>query len=137
MNVNAPSRRASVGIEEQIAEEALRHALVDWCSPGSWRGIARGLAWRLVSAGDGDPRAIELLSTSAEEILAALIDDALWTLEQTVRRSLEEYRRELPGDLEGALAAARLDAREESVGLILAACERVLDELAQRTRRAA
>jgi hypothetical protein len=137
VNVNAPMRRTSVGIEEQIAEDALRSALLDWCSPGSWRGIARSLAWRLIANGDRDPRTIELLSGCAEEILAGSIDDALWTVQQTVRTSLEEYARERPGDAQGALAAARLDAREESVGLIVAACERVLDLLQRPGRRAA
>lgn len=131
------ARGTAPGIDEQLAEEALRSALSQLCQPGSWRGVARGLAWRVVSAGEADPRRIESLSALAETLLATEIDEALWSLEQTVRRSLEDYSGARPGDPGGALAAARLDAREESFVLLGAACERVAAALRAPSVRAA
>jgi len=120
-----------------IAEQALREALVDLAHPGSWQGVARSLAWRLVATGERDPRTIERLSATAETLLAELIDDALWTVEQTATASVEAYLAERPGAVEAALAAARLDAEEESVRLLVAACERVLERMRAAYRAAA
>lgn len=131
------ARATAPGIDEQLAEEALRCALSEICRPGSWRGVARGLAWGVVSVGEADPRRIEPLSALAESLFAAEIDEALWSLEQTVRRSLDDYARARPGDPGGAIAAARLDAREESFVLLRAACERVAAALRAPNARAA
>lgn len=122
---------------EELAESALRQALVDLCHPGSWQGMARGLTWRLVSSGELDPRAVESLSLQAEAYLGTFIDEALWRLEQRVRETYEEYLLARPGDDLGALKAAKLDAAEESMSLVFAACEQVLDALRPLCRRAA
>jgi hypothetical protein len=135
--VDRDARATAAGVDEQLAEQALRAALSELCQPGSWRGVARSLAWRVVSAGEADPRRIEPLSELAESLLAAEIDEALWALEQTVRHSLEDYGRARPGDPGGALAAARLDAHEESFVLVRAACERVVATLRAPNARAA
>jgi len=66
--------RMPAGISEEIAEEALSRALQDQCLGASWRGLARGLAWRVVSAGDRNPHSIERLANAAEGKLVALID---------------------------------------------------------------
>jgi len=122
---------------EQIAADALRRAILDLSSPGSWRGIARGLAWRLVSTGERDPRSIEVVADNAERALGSFIEDALWTLEQTVLDSFQGFLELRPGDEPGALAAARLDAEEESVPLVVAACERALHSIRGTSDRAA
>jgi hypothetical protein len=125
------------GISEEIAEEALRSAVQDRCLGGSWRGLARGLAWRVVSAGERNPHSIGTLADAAEAIFASLIDEALWAVEQVVVQAWREFLEARPADREGALAAARLDADEESVRLVDSACERVLEALLARSRRAA
>ena len=135
--MNASLAQMPSRIEERIAEEALRAALLDLSWPGSWRGVVRGLAWRLVSSEGRDPHAIAPMADAAEAMLGSLIDDTLWAVEQTVRRTLAEYRRVRPEDRGGALAAARLDAREESAALLVSACERVLDTLRSANQRAA
>lgn len=124
------------GVGEQIAEEMLREALCDLCRGGSWRGVARGLAWRVVVDGTGDRRSIEMLTETAEEIFGSMIDDALWHVEQTALRTWDEFLELRPGDQEGALVAARLDASEESVRLLEVTCERVAKAL-RGGRRAA
>ena len=135
--MSVPAQRLRARTTDEIADEALRNAVVDLSRPGSWRGIARGLAWRLVSTGERDPRTIERLADQAEAILASLIEDALWTLEQRALRTFNEYLEARPGDQEAALAAARLDANEESLPLVLSACEIVLDTLRGTSKRAA
>jgi len=122
---------------EQIAADALRRTIVELSSPGSWQGIARGLAWRLVSAGERDPRSIELVAENAEKALGSFIEDALWTLEQTVIHSYHGFLELRPGDRAGALAAARLEAEEESVPLVASACERALQAIRGTSDRAA
>jgi hypothetical protein len=124
-------------ISETIAEEALRAALQDRCRGGSWRGLARGLAWRVVSAGERNPHSIEMLAGAAEAMLASLIDDALWLVERAAVQGWHEFMEARPGDEDGALAAARLDAREESVRLVGSACDRILERLLAQTQRAA
>jgi hypothetical protein len=124
-------------ISEEISQEALRGALQDRCLGASWRALARGLAWRVVSAGERNPHSIEPLAEAAEAMLASLIDEALWSVEKTVLQAWEEFLDARPGDREGAVAAARLDASEESARLVDAACERVLESLLTRSHRAA
>jgi hypothetical protein len=135
--VGSPAPAMSATPCEQIAEDALRGAIIALASPGSWQGIARGLAWRLVATGERDPRSIELVADNAEKALGALIEDALWELEQSVLRSYRDALEKRPWDQLGALAAARLDAEEESIALVLAACERAFDSIRGTTTRAA
>jgi len=125
------------GLGEEIAAEALERALQALCRGGSWRGVARGLAWSVVTAGDRSAASIEALADTAEALLASLIDDALWSVEQAAVRAWQELLEARPGDTEGALAAARLDAAEESARLLEAASGRVVEALLARTRRAA
>jgi hypothetical protein len=122
---------------EEIAEHALGEALARVCHPGSWQGMARGLAWRVVSSGARDPRSVEPLSELAEAHLGSFIDDALWRLERRVHDSYGEYLELRPGDHGGALKAARLDAAEEALLLVFAACERVVELLRPLGQRAA
>jgi hypothetical protein len=129
--------RMPAGISEEVAEEALGRALQDQCLGASWRGLARGLAWRVVSGGDRNPHSIEMLANAAEEILVSLIDEALWAVEQVVLQAWQESFELSPGDEEGALTAVRLRAFEESVRLVDSACERVLETLLAVSRRAA
>jgi hypothetical protein len=127
----------STRLEETLAQEALGEALHCRCLGGSWRGLVRGLAWRVVSAGDRNSRTIEALAEAGEQLFAALIDDALWEVERVAAGSYSDFLEARPGDEEGAVAAARLDAREESAHRIDAACERVLEALLTTSRRAA
>jgi len=120
-----------------LAQDALGEALHCRCLGGSWRGLVRGLAWRVVSAGDRNPRAIEALAEAGEKLFASRIDDALWEVERVAAGSYRDFLEARPGDEEGAGAAARLDAREESADRIDAACERVVEALLTATRRAA
>ena len=129
--------RVPAAIGETIAEEALRSALQDRCRGGSWRGLARSLAWRVVSAGERNPHSIEMLAEAAEAMLASLIDDALWSVEQAAIQGWREYIEARPDDGDGALTAAQLDAHEESVRLVRSACERILERLLAQTQRAA
>ena len=122
---------------EEIAEAALDQALQERCRGGSWRGLARGLAWRLVADGERSPQSIDLLAETAEAILAALIDDGLWSVEQVVLRSWSEFLEACPGDEAGALQASRLDASEESAQVVASACEHVLAALLASSKRAA
>ena len=122
---------------EQIAEEALGDALRRLCRGGSWRGIARELAWRAVVGGSRDPRTVEYLSESAETMLASLIDEALWEVERSAICAWEEHLEEHPGDMDGARAVARLDSGEEAAKLLASAYDQVLDALLARSRRAA
>jgi|SRR6266853_1942687 len=129
--------RIPAGIGEEIAEEALRCALEDRCLGGSWRGLARGLAWRVVSAGERNSHSVEMLANTAEAILVSLIDEALWDVERVAVRAWQQSFEARPGDKAGALTAARLHADEESVRLVDSACERVLETLLAVSRRAA
>jgi hypothetical protein len=95
------------------------------------------LAWRVVSGGERSPHSIEMLAEAAEAMFGSLIDDALWSVEKAVMQAWQEFLEVRPEDEEGALAAARLDASEESARLVDAACERVLESLLARTSRAA
>ena len=122
---------------ERIAEEALRRALSELCGASSWRGVARGVAWEIVSAGGRRYHSLDLLAETAEAMLASRIDDALWAVERTVLESWAEFLEAQPGEEGPALAAARLDAREESILQVRSARERVLDELLERSTRAA
>ena len=125
------------GISEQIAEEALRCALGNRCRGGSWRGLARGLAWHVVIADKRNPKSIELMADAAEAVFGTMIDDALWAVERVVIESWHEFLELRPGDVTGALTAMRLDASEESARLLDSVCERVLDALRASSRRAA
>jgi hypothetical protein len=129
--------RIPAGISEEVAAEALSRALQDQCLGASWRGLARGLAWRVVSGGDRNPHSIDLLANTAEAMLVALIDEALWAVEQVVVQVWQESFDASPGDEEAALAAVRLRAFEESVRLVDSACERVLETLLAVSRRRA
>ena len=124
-------------LEETLAQEALGEALHCRFLGGSWRGLVRGLAWRVVSAGGRNPRAIDALAEAGEKLFASLIDDALWEVERVAAGSYRDFLEARPGDEEGAVAAARLDAREESAHRIDSACERVVEVLLTATRRAA
>ena len=121
---------------EKIAEEALGNSLSALCR-GSWEGVARGVAWQVASAYTRDLRSIETLAEAAEEIFTALIDEALWTVERTVAQTWDEFLELRPGDAEGALAAARLDAAEESAQLVESARDQVFEALVASIRDAA
>lgn len=124
-------------MSEQIAEEALRGALRELCRGGSWEGVVRGVAWKVASTDPRDPRSIEMLAETAEAIFASLIDEALWAVERVVVEAWDEFLELRPGDEEGALAAARLDASEESIQLVEAGRARVLEALFAGLRHAA
>lgn len=121
---------------EKIAEEALGNSLLALCR-GSWKGVARGVAWQVASTYARDLRSIETLAEAAEEIFTALIDEALRTVERTVAQTWDEFLELRPGDAEGALAAARLDAAEESAQLVEAARDQVFEALVASIRDAA
>jgi hypothetical protein len=125
------------GLSDKISEEALRSALETRCLGGSWRGLARSLAWRVLSAGAPSSRSIEALAETAETMLATEIDEALWVVERVAAQAWQEFLAAHPEDEEGALVAARLDATEESVRLVGSACDRVLEGLLSGSRRAA
>jgi hypothetical protein len=122
---------------ESIAEEALAGALRRLCRGGSWQGIARELAWRAVTGGHRDPRSVEFLAETAEAMLAPLVDQALWEVEQRALTTRDEYLDLRPGDEAGALVAAKLDAAEEAERLVDEIYDRVLDSLLSLSRRAA
>ncbi|MGZ4314725.1 MAG: hypothetical protein ACXVRS_02710 [Gaiellaceae bacterium] len=124
-------------MSETIAEEALRSALLEQCQGGSWEGVVRGVAWQAFSGGAPRHRSIAMLADEAATIFASLIDEALWILERVVAQTWEEFVELRPGDCQGALAAAQLDAREESVRLVESARERVLGTLQGDVRDAA
>ena len=94
------TRRVTV---EQVAEEALHVALRGLCGPSSWRGVARGVAWEIVSTGRRSRHSLELLADTAEAMFAALIDEALWTVERTVLETWDEFLVAHPGDERGGL----------------------------------
>jgi hypothetical protein len=130
------------GMSESIAEEALRGALLEQCHGGSWEGVVRGVAWvafsRQASSHSAPrPRSIEMLADEAETLFASLIDEALWILERVAVQGWHELLEVRPGDSEGALAAAQLDAREESARLVESARTRVLEALLADARHAA
>ena len=125
------------GQSEQIAEEALAEAIRRRCRGASWQGLARELAWRAVTGGHRDARLVEPLAESAEAMMATLVDQALWTVEQCALESWDEFVREQGRGAEAALATARLDAGEEATRLVDAAYDRVLDALLATSRRAA
>lgn len=125
------------GMSQKVAEEALRGALRDLCRGGSWEGVVRGVAWQASLSDGRDPRSIEMLADAAEAIFADLIDQALWAIERVVADAWDEFLELRPGDEQGALAATRLDAREESIRLIESAGERVLEALRSGIKNAA
>jgi hypothetical protein len=125
------------GAREQIAEEALTAAIRHRCRGSSWQGLARELAWRAVTGGARDARSVERFAERAEAMLGSSIDQALWQVECCAAAGFEEFIWEHRGDEAGALAAARLDAREEAGRLLEAACSAALDTLLATTRRAA
>jgi hypothetical protein len=135
LDVSPATSRRDAGAE--IAEEALAGAFRRLCRGGSWQGVARELAWRAVIGGRRDPRRVEALSDCAEAMMAPLIDEALWQVEQSALRSGREYLEQRPGDRAGALAAARLDASEEAERLVAEAYASVLEGLLGQSRRAA
>jgi len=122
---------------ERIAEEALRRALSDLAGASSFRGVARGVAWEIVAAGGRRSYSLDLLAETAEAMLASRIDDALWAVERTVLSSWEEFLEARPGDEGAALVAASLDAGEESLHQVRTARQQVLEELLERSTRAA
>ena len=125
------------GSIEHIAEEALAGSVRRLCRGGTWQALARELAWRAVTGGLRDARMVEGFAEAAEAMLAAAIDDALWLVERAAIRSRDEVLAERPGDVDAAVAAARLDAEEEAETLVAAAYDRVLDTLLAGSRRAA
>ena len=124
------------GASEATAEEALRAALLERCDGGSWEGFARGVAWEAF-AGGARSRTIDALADAAAAMLEAQVDEALWTVERVAVEAWYEFLELRPGDLDGALAAARLDAAEESARLVAAARARVLETLRADVRPAA
>ena len=130
--VNMPT-----GMSETIAEDALRSAMLEQCRGGCWEGVVRGVAWQAFSGGAPGPRSIEVLADEAATMFASLIDEALWVLERVAVQTWREFLEVRPGDSEGALAAAQLDAGEESVKLVESARERVLETLQADVRHAA
>src|SRR3954454_14853665 len=98
------------GSSESLAEEALGQAIRRRCRGASWQGLARELAWRAVTGGQRDARLVEPLAASAEAMMAAEVDQALWAVERIVLESL--------GEDGGDRQAARLDAGEEAARLV-------------------
>jgi hypothetical protein len=125
------------GSTERIAEEALGAAVQRLCRGGTWQALARELAWRAVTGGHRDARMVEGLAATAEAMLASAIDDALWQVERAAIEGRDGVLSRRPGDVDAALAAARLDAEEEAENLVAAAYDRVLDTLLAGSRRAA
>jgi hypothetical protein len=95
------------------------------------------VAWNVASTDPRDPRSIEMLAEVAEAIFASLIDEALWAVERVVVEAWDEFLGLRPGDEEGALAAVRLDASEESMQLVESACGQVREALVAGLRHAA
>lgn len=126
-----------LGMSDKIAEEALRRAMRELCRGHSWEGVVRGVAWQVASTDARDPRSIEMLAEAAEAIYASLIDEALWAIERIVVQAWDEFLELRPGDEGGALAAARLDACEESIQIAASIGERVLEALLAGVRHAA
>jgi len=125
------------GASEEIASEAVAEAVRRTCRGGTWQALAREIAWRAITGGYRDPRSVDALAESAEAMLAASIDQALWTVEKSALDAWDEFVGEHGGDEQGGLAAARLDAREEADRLVAAAYARALDALLATSRRAA
>jgi hypothetical protein len=122
-------------LEEAVAQDALREALQSKCFGSSWRGLVRGLVWRL--SGEGALGVVDGLAEAGEKLFAMLIDDALWEVELVAAAGYRDFLEARPGDREGALAAARLDAREESALRVEAVCQRVVETLLTAARPAA
>jgi hypothetical protein len=121
--------RASTSVHwsiTQIAEQAVATSVRRLCRGGTVQGLARELGWKAVILGSRDLRRLESLSSVAEARLVASVDDTVWSAEQTALRSRQEYLEAHPGDREGALTAATLDANEEAVRLMEAAYKNVL-----------
>ena len=138
--MDLPASTAVQGLSAQIAEQAVADAVRRLCRGGSWLGLARELGWRAVTVGGRDPGSLEVLCTVAEARLGSMIDEAVWGAEQAAVRGWHEFLQACPGNEEGAVAAATLDANEEALRLVAAAYARVLDSLvvvdgAQRDRR--
>jgi hypothetical protein len=125
------------GSTERIAEDALAGAVRRLCRGGTWQALARELAWRAVTGGHRDARMVEPLAETAEAMLAAAVDDALWQVERSAIHTRDEVLAERPGDLATALTAARVDAEDDAQRLVAAAYDRVLDTLLAGSRRAA
>jgi hypothetical protein len=70
-------------------------------------------------------------------MLASAIDEALWQVERAAIDGRDGVLAERPGDVDGALAAARLDAEEEAESCVAGACDHVLDSLLAGSQRAA
>jgi len=124
------------GSSERIAEGALRRVLLERCEGGSWEGFARGVAWEAF-AGGARSRPVDALADAAAAMLEALVDEALWAVERVALDTWYEFLELRPDDVDGALAAARLDAAEESERLVESARARVLAALCDEVRRAA
>ena len=90
-----------------------------------------------MTGGYRDARMVEGFAAAAEAMLAAAIDDALWEVERAAIDGRDGMLARRPGDVDAALAAARLDAEEEAERLVTAAYGRVLDNLLAGSRRAA
>jgi hypothetical protein len=125
------------GSTDRIAEEALAGSVRRLCRGGTWQALARELAWRAVTGGLRDARMVEGFADTAEAMLAAAIDDALWHVERAAIEGRDGILAARPGDVDTALAAARLEADEEAERLVAAAYDRVLDALLAGSRRAA
>src|SRR5580765_1404325 len=91
------------GSTERIAEEALGGAVQRLCRGGTWQALARELAWRAITGGLRDARMVEGLAATAEAMLAAAIDDALWAVERAAIEGRDAVLSQRPGDLDAAL----------------------------------
>jgi len=124
-------------IKATVVDDALHGAMADLCRGGSWEGVVRGVAWRVASTDPDEPRSIETLAEAAEAIFASLIEDAFAVVGAVVDEAWDGFLELRPGDEESALAAARLDAFEESAQLVESMVERVLETLQPGIKRAA
>jgi hypothetical protein len=120
-----------------VVGDALGVAMRELCQGGSWEGVVRGVAWRVVSTDPYEPRSVETLAEAAEAIFASLIADAFEVVEAVVDEAWDGFLELRPGDVENALAAARLDASEEGARLVESMSERVRETLQAGIRRAA
>lgn len=90
-----------------------------------------------MTGGLRDARMVEGFAATAEAMLAAAIDDALWEVERAAIGGRDAVLAQRPGELDAALAAARVDAEEQAESLAADAYDRVLESLLAGSRRAA
>jgi hypothetical protein len=116
-------------LKATIVRDALHGAMADLCRGGSWEGVVHGVAWRVASADPHEPRSIETLAGAADAIFASLIEDAFAVVGAVVDEAWDGFLEQRPGNEESALAAARLDAFEESALLVESMVKQVVEAL--------